>query len=233
MNRQQLEKRVIDIASAVLNKQHYVSSIDVLLGIGYLQVNHLEDWRRRKAPYLEKVIHANLNKITRAMQCFHNWARNTGLKPSETDYVAKTRGPKQALQFSKSGNFKIELAYRTHYLSPQLSEKKCQKLKEKLEKPAEQVVFWIINESQCVKCKKDLHQGSFLLLENDDPFCMKCAGLGDLVFLPSGDAKLTRHAKKYSATYAVVVKFSRARKRYERQGLLVQEDALEKAKANI
>ena len=58
---------------------------------------------------------------------------------------------------------------------------------------------------------------------------MTCADMDHLVFLPSGDAALTRRAKKNSRLSAVVVRFSRTRKRYERQGLLVEEDALERA----
>jgi hypothetical protein len=50
-----------------------------------------------------------------------------------------------------------------------------------------------------------------------------------LVFLPSGDAALTRRAKAASRLSAVVVRFSRARKRCERQGILVDEAALEQA----
>jgi hypothetical protein len=50
-----------------------------------------------------------------------------------------------------------------------------------------------------------------------------------LVLLPSGDAALTRRAKASSRLSAVVVRFSRARKRYERQGVLVEEQALERA----
>jgi hypothetical protein len=50
-----------------------------------------------------------------------------------------------------------------------------------------------------------------------------------LVFLPSGDAALTRRAKKASSLSAVAVRFSRSRKRYERQGLLVEESALAQA----
>jgi hypothetical protein len=50
-----------------------------------------------------------------------------------------------------------------------------------------------------------------------------------LVFLPSGDAALTRRAKAGSRLSAVVVRFSRARGRYERQGILVEERALERA----
>jgi hypothetical protein len=49
--------------------------------------------------------------------------------------------------------------------------------------------------------------------------------------LPSGDIALTRRAKKYSGLTAVVLQWSRARKRYERQGLLVEEAGLEKAEA--
>ena len=61
--------------------------------------------------------------------------------------------------------------------------------------------------------------------------CLACADLDHLEFLPSGDAALTRRAKKHSALSAVVLKFSRARKRYERQGLLVEESALSQAES--
>ena len=52
-----------------------------------------------------------------------------------------------------------------------------------------------------------------------------------LVFLPSGDAALTRRAKRCSGLSAVVVRFSRSRGRYERQGVLVEQVALEQAEA--
>jgi len=62
---------------------------------------------------------------------------------------------------------------------------------------------------------------------------MQCCEFDDLVFLSAGNAKLTRRAKQYSQKYAVVVKFSRARKRYERQGLLVEEKALQQAESEL
>ena len=101
-----------------------------------------------------------------------------------------------------------------------LSEKKQQQITEKLEKPPENVVFWTISNSQCGQCHQKLTKGSFLFMEQDKPLCMNCSGFSELVFLPAGDVKLTRHAKQHSKIYAVVVKFSRVRKRYERQGLL-------------
>lgn len=58
---------------------------------------------------------------------------------------------------------------------------------------------------------------------------LHCADLGELLFLPSGDAALTRRATKYSPLRAVVVEWSRSRKRYERQGILLSEDALARA----
>lgn len=68
-------------------------------------------------------------------------------------------------------------------------------------------------------------------MEDAGPLCMCCADMDHLVFLPSGDAALTRRARRGSRLSAVVVRFSRARKRYERQGILVEEDALEHAEA--
>jgi len=71
------------------------------------------------------------------------------------------------------------------------------------------------------------------MMENEVPICMNCAGLGDLVFLPAGDARLTRLVKVKSQRVAVVVRFSRSRKRYERQGLLVEEPALSEVEREV
>jgi hypothetical protein len=97
------------------------------------------------------------------------------------------------------------------------------------DRPQEIVVFSIIRESKCVECGIELHKGSFLRMEKERPLCMACADLDHLVFLPSGDTALTRRARKHSTLDAVVVRFSRTRGRYERQGILVEEAALEQA----
>src|SRR5579864_1161073 len=93
------------------------------------------------------------------------------------------------------------------------------------------VVFWLVSnkDSVCSGCQKELGKGNFLTVENGKGLCMECADLDHLVFLASGDAALSRRSKKYSKLWAVVVKFSRARRRYERQGLLVEEEALAQA----
>jgi hypothetical protein len=97
------------------------------------------------------------------------------------------------------------------------------------DKNADIVVFSILSESTCAECGAELWKGSFLRMEKERPLCMTCADLDHLMFLPSGNTALTRRARKHSTLDAVVVRFSRTRGRYERQGVLVEEAALEQA----
>ncbi len=96
-------------------------------------------------------------------------------------------------------------------------------------KDKEIVAFWIIKDSSCSECCAELGKGSFIRMEKGNPLCMECADLGHLVFLPRGDTALTRRSREHSKLSAVVVRFSRTRGRYERQGLLVEPKALERA----
>ena len=73
--------------------------------------------------------------------------------------------------------------------------------------------------------------GDLLVMRDGGPICLVCADMDHLVFLGSGDAAVTRRARKHSGLSAVVVRFGRARKRYERQGVLVEHAALEQAEA--
>jgi hypothetical protein len=98
-----------------------------------------------------------------------------------------------------------------------------------IEGTGEIVVFSILKPSACAECGAELWKGSFLRMEKGTPLCLECADLDHLVFIPRGDAALTRRSRKYSTLSAVVVRFSRSRKRYERQGLLVESGALERA----
>src|SRR5215471_17837188 len=93
------------------------------------------------------------------------------------------------------------------------------------------VVFDIVRDSECAECHKELLAHDFLFMEDGHPLCLTCADLDHLAYLPRGDTALTRRARKNSSLSAVVVRFSRARKRYERQGVLVEEFALEQAEA--
>jgi hypothetical protein len=93
------------------------------------------------------------------------------------------------------------------------------------------VVFIVRRDTRCAECDEELAGGSFIRVEKDRALCVDCADLGHLEFLASGDAALTRRASKYSPLHAVVVQWSRSRKRYERRGTLVVAEAIAKAEA--
>jgi hypothetical protein len=223
--KRKLEQRAVEAAEAALAKRKFVTSIDVLEGMGWLDPVHVDNWRQGRTDYLERAVRANLSKVSDAMKAFRRWARDRGLRPSETVYLAKTRDRRQ-LQFSKSRNSEIERAYRTHWVSPDLSEKKRERMVEKQSRPPDLTVIMPINPWTCASCSGT---GDMLFMEGEGPLCLACADLDHLVFLGSGDAALTRRAKKGSQLSAVVIRFSRSRKRYERQGILVEESALEQA----
>lgn len=93
----------------------------------------------------------------------------------------------------------------------------------------ELVVIEPLKQRHCSECRQGplpLH-----LLEFNAPVCLDCADLAHLVYLPRGCAALTRRAREASSLYAVVIRFNRRRKRYERQGLLVEEAALARAES--
>lgn len=94
------------------------------------------------------------------------------------------------------------------------------------DKAPELVVVSALKSWTCAECSGT---GDLLTMDDAGPLCLSCADLDHLVYLPAGDATLTRRAKKASVLSAVVVRFSRARRRYERQGILVEEDGLDQA----
>ena len=205
-----------------------MTAIDVLVGLGWLQQRRVDEWRQGRVDYLERVVVINLGKISAAMRAFADWAQDKGLQPSETAYLARGR-ERRPLRFSKSGDPQIELAYRTHWVSPELSEAKRAKLIERQSRPPDLVVIWPSKEFTCTEC--GALSGGLLIMEDAGPVCMICAEMDHLVLVAAGDAALTRRAKAASRLSAVVVRFSRARRRYERQGLLVEAQALEHAEA--
>ena len=105
-------------------------------------------------------------------------------------------------------------------------------LSQSMTKTEEIKVFISNRDSKCDECGEELGRKAWITLERDKgALCLTCADLDHLIFLPAGDAAVTRRARKHSALSAVVLKFSRARRRYERQGLLVEDKALQQAEA--
>ena len=229
-NRKKLADRVAKAAEAALAARHYVSAIDVMVGIGWLDPGAVKRWQQGQVDYLERVVQTNLSRISEAMKLFRSWAAAKGLIASETAYVARTPA-RQTLRFCKSGSPRIEQLYRTHWVSSELSEKKRARVAQKAGRAPELVVIEPLHAQW--KCHRCGNSGDFLIMENPGPACLRCSGLADLEFLSAGDALLTRRVKAKSKRYAVVVRFSRSRDRYERQGLLVEPQALEQVQHGL
>src|SRR5260370_12742301 len=230
-NSQSLEERVVQAAEAALADHGYVSLIDLFTGMRLLYAGHVEAWRKGRLDFLEPWIQGSPNKFGRSLSLFQQWVKEKGLKPSETRYVRAGRDGNVDLRFSQIGDPEIEKLFRTHFVSPALSGRKLEKLEEKLSAPPRPVVVDILRDSECTECGVELPSGSMLFLEAEQALCLACAGMGELEYLPAGHMALTRRATKYSGKIATVVRFSRSRGRYERQGILVESAAIEKAEA--
>jgi hypothetical protein len=218
-----LADRVVRAAEVALAAQDYACFVDVLRGIGWLDPNTAARWERGHIDCLEDAIPTAPSRMSEAMRLFRSWATANGLCPTPAAYVARTP-QRPSLRFSRSRDPAIEEQYRTHWISPQLSEKKRERLVEKAGRPSDLVVIQPLNTDW--KCQRCGGTGSLLTMDGPGPVCLRCAGLDELEFLPSGNALLTRRVKAKSARTATVVRFSKGRGRYERQGLLVEPQAL-------
>jgi hypothetical protein len=220
-----LRQRVESAAEAALRDSKSVSAVDVFDGIGWLPGHLVDRWRQGRADSLEQVMNVGPEKLAQAMEMLRAWAQAGGLVPTETGYLAATRD-RRPLRFTSDGDAALEKACRTHWVSPDLSEARRSRLAERQSRAPDLVVIEPLKEFTCTGCGDT---GPYLIMEDPGPLCLTCADLDHLVFLPAGNAALSRRAKSASDLSAVVVRFSRSRGRYERQGILVEEAALERA----
>jgi hypothetical protein len=189
-----LEQRVVRAAESVLEQHRFVSPVDVLLGLGWLAPSHVDQWRQGRIECLEGAMGTKTSRIAAAMALLEAWAAERGLEPSETAYVARTRD-RRPLRFSQSGDAASERAYHTHWVSRELSDKARDRLQERASRPPDLVVVSPLKDWTCTESGGS---GDLLLMEDAGPLCMTCAELDHLVFLPAGDAALTRRAKRAS-----------------------------------
>ena len=227
VRRRSLEERVAEAAEAALEARKVVTPVDVVIGLGWLHQSGVDRWRQGRAEFLEAEISADLDKLSRVLCLLRSWAEGRRLRPSETVYLSATRH-RRPLRFSKNAELTVERAYRTHWLSPGLDARQAERVRDRVARPPDLVVISPLKEWRCVGCGNG---EGLLRMEAGGPLCLRCVDMDHLVFLPAGDAVLSRRAKAASGLWAVVVRFSRARRRYERQGLLVEEAALERAEA--
>jgi hypothetical protein len=208
-----IETRVARIAEATLAEQQFVTSIDVLVGLGWLAQPNVDRWQKGRVTSLDSCIGVDDIKTASALDALRQWARDHGLEPWETDY--------RELHFTADGDPAIERTFHTRWASadhpaPDMPPRRSPELT-------------VISPQHAFTCASCDDTGDLLVKTKAGALCLDCADLGHLVFLPSGDAALTRRAKKASRLSAVVVRWSSRRKRYERQGILAENDAIEQA----
>jgi len=221
-----LTVRVRRAAEDALARTGSVAVTDVLVGIGWLAPVHVERWRRGRIEHLADLVPVGSERLHEVLVLVQAWAREQGLPEHEivpTGADPRSAGPRSADQPDTD----VEAAISRCWTRPDLPERQADRLVEKRRTPPELVVINPLKQDwSCHECGDG---GDLLIMEDPGPVCLRCAGLAHLVFLPAGNATLTRRAKKASALTAVVVRFARARKRYERQGALVEPAALDAA----
>ncbi|WP_305787805.1 DUF2293 domain-containing protein [Symbioplanes lichenis] len=221
-----LERRVTTAAEEALERQKSVSPLDVLTGMGWVPSGYVTDWRQGRAADVEAVAAVSADRIADALEIFRRWAGDKGLRPAEVEYVAATRD-RRPLRFTRAGDPARELLFRTHWMAAELTEQQRDRLTARQSKAPDLVVVLPARGFTCAGCGRT--DADMLMLEAGESFCLTCTDFDHLVFLPAGDAALTRRAKKASRLSAVVVRFNRSRRRNERQGLLVERAAIEQA----
>ncbi len=110
--------RIETAVAAILGTRKIVAPVDVLVGMGLLAPKDLEDWRFGRIPYLERVIRANLTKLSRLLRIIQFHAHDLKLIPSHTAYVKWGKGRRTPLRFSKTGEPKVEQAYARRFAWP-------------------------------------------------------------------------------------------------------------------
>jgi hypothetical protein len=218
--RRSLKERVGQAADEALSRQGSVSPVDVCLGIGWLQPVNVDDWQRGRTGALDEYfISIRGESLAEMIVELRDWAQAKGLKPVDTEYLSASRNPRPLRILSDPD---LEKTWRTRWESPAITARQ----KEKLAAPPDLVVVIPVRDWECAECKGT---GDFLIMDEASPLCLTCADMDHLEFLPSGDAALTRRSKKASRLSAIVVKWSKSRKRYERQGILAEPAAIEQA----
>ena len=203
------ETRVERVAAVLWAERGYVRLVDVLVRLGWLALPNVERWERGLATSLDKCVSVDGDKVATAVAGLHHWAHRRGLSTSELDYGD--------LQFTAAGDADTERAYRTQWGSVGT---------DPTQRPRRPRVRAADYALECETCGR---AGDLLLGGRAGGLCLDCADLGHLEFLPSGDAALTRRVAKVSSFSAVVMHWNARRNRFERQGILAEPAAIERA----
>ncbi|MFC5749942.1 DUF2293 domain-containing protein [Actinomadura rugatobispora] len=221
-----LGRRVAEAADTLLRRSHSVAAVEVFQQIGWLTAPRVDEWRQGRIDPLEAAMTVRHDKIATALVALRAWAEEKGLEPSEAAYIAATRD-RRPLRFTARADETADRAYRTHWISPDLTPARRERLAARQNQAPDLVA--VLPPKPDWTCASCHGTGDMLVMEDGAPLCLACADMDHLLFLPAGNAALSRRAKKESGLSAIVVQHNRRRKRYERRGILVEEEALARA----
>ena len=109
---------IMKAVEGLLREKGFVAPLELFIRMDLLSPESVENWRRGRIPYLERVIRCNLSKASRILRILRMHAHDLDLKPSLTVYKRWTKGSCALLRFSKTGDHNIEDAYARHFVSP-------------------------------------------------------------------------------------------------------------------
>ena len=113
-----LYPRIRRATDRILRESREVAPVAVLVRMDLLREDRLEDWRRGRVPYLEKVIDSNLTRLSRLLHILRFHAHDLNLVPLVRTYRRKGKGQEQVLRFSKTRSPRLERAYSRHFYWP-------------------------------------------------------------------------------------------------------------------
>lgn len=224
--------RVRGAAAIVLKRDKSVGPIELLVQLQFLSRVDFDSWKRGnpECSPLVSQIQCGEKKLRQTYTLFQEWVEEENLEAFEVSYQCSTRSGPIKLTICAEENQQEEAFFSTHFRAGDISETQKARIEKKKNKTPDIVVFQRTGDSSsCTECSDTIETGDLFLLEKQQPLCLACSDLDHLEFLAAGDATLTRRSRKHSPLSAIVTRFNRRRKRYDRIGILVTSQAIDAA----
>jgi len=211
----QLSTRVQTIAEGIVGRLGRVSFLDVLVELGWVHENNVDRWRRGEVDPLSAAASVDDDKLLEAAVLFEDWGRGRFNAFYDVPHVSTTRD-RRILRFTADQDSdRLHLRYATDKYRAMVEASQ-----------PDLVVLEAFADFECPECGRG---DDWVMMDAGAAICTSCADLDHLVFLPAGNATLSRRARKESGLTAIAIRPDRRRNRTRRLGILVEPDALERA----
>jgi hypothetical protein len=126
-------------AAEALARQGFVTPVDVCLGLGWLHVSNVDDWRRGRVDDLGDFLLVHGDRLTELIVCLDSWARERGLEQTEAEYISATPN-RRPLRFFSGVPAAVEAVWRTRWVSRDLPAQKRERITKAQDSPPDLVV---------------------------------------------------------------------------------------------